>query len=260
MPIQNTKRQNVLEGSNLIKEAICELLREKPGLRSNDIVRALNLRSRSPDGSQQGWLCWAFLQVLVSEERVNRIGTLYSLNMKSGFKTNKIAQGGAYLQKAQKGTELVKDSICELLRERPALGATAIARELGILDSPHQHTYRVKICYGFLQVLQCEKRVKKIRTLYSLNVECGMRTNHIALGGVYLQKTQIGAQLIKEAVCELLSEQPGLRCSDIAQALNLRSQWPDGTQKNWACWGFLQILQCEERVKKIGRQYYINEG
>ena len=163
-------------------------------------------------------------------------------------------------QKAQKGVQLVKDSICELLRERPALGATEIARELGIINDLHQENYRKSICYGFLQILVCEVRINKKGTRYSLEMDDGMRTNQIAQGDAYLQKAKRGVQLIKHSICQLLMEQPGLRCTEIAQALNLSSQWPDGSQKNLACRRFLQILVCEKRVKKIGRKYYINEG
>ncbi len=171
MPNQITKKQNVQEGSNLIKEAICELLREQPGLRCCDIVRALNLRSHWPDGSQQGWYCWGFLQDLIGEERVNKIGKLHYLKIAGGNRTNQIAQAGAYLQKAQKGVQLIKDSICKLLRELPALGATAIARELGLYGDPNQGVYRVRISYGLLQVLVCEARVNKIGTKYHFNSE-----------------------------------------------------------------------------------------
>ena len=171
MPNQKTKRQNVQEGSNLIKGAICELLREQPGLRCCDIVRALNLRSHWPDGSQRGWYCWSFLQDLIGEERVNKIGKLHYLNMEGDLRTIQVAQGGAYLQKAQKGAQLVKDSICELLREGSALGATAIARELGLYGGPNQGVYRVRISYGLLQVLVCEERANKIGTKYHFNSE-----------------------------------------------------------------------------------------
>ena len=66
-----------------------------------------------------------------------------------------------------------------------------------------------------------------------------------------------GCTLIKKAICELLKQQPGLKRIEIAEHLGLESSDPDGNQRGWLCYGFLQVLQCEGLIKKTDSRYYL---
>ncbi len=73
------------------------------------------------------------------------------------------------------------------------------------------------------------------------------------------EKAQQGYTLIKEAICELLENNNALCLTEIARSLGIESESPDGSQRSWLCYGFLQNLQCDKKIKKIDRRYYLCE-
>jgi uncharacterized protein len=72
-----------------------------------------------------------------------------------------------------------------------------------------------------------------------------------------INKAQMGLSLMKEAILEVLSEnKEGLKCLEIARALNIRSDY-EGKHKDYLPWALLGLLVNERKVDCINRVYKI---
>jgi uncharacterized protein len=72
------------------------------------------------------------------------------------------------------------------------------------------------------------------------------------------EKAQHGLALLKEAVIEELERNPeGLRNSEIADALDIRSDYQGG-QKDYLSWSILGLLLNEETISREGRKYRVS--
>jgi len=71
-------------------------------------------------------------------------------------------------------------------------------------------------------------------------------------------KAQAGLRQLKEAIIDLLKENPdGLRNAEIAELLGIRSSFGKGA-KDYLSWSLLGMLHNEGRVKKTGQKYRLN--
>ena len=69
-------------------------------------------------------------------------------------------------------------------------------------------------------------------------------------------KARRAVALLQEAILELLAQRPGLTNAEIADALDIHSDY-QGAQKDYLSWSVLGLLVNERRIRREGRRYYL---
>lgn len=71
------------------------------------------------------------------------------------------------------------------------------------------------------------------------------------------EKAQQGLHLLEEAILELLVENPkGLRNAEIAERLNVRSDYKGGN-KDYLSWSVLGLLMNQNKIERYKNRYYL---